>query len=656
MKIFYKSFIMMAFMLFAAISMNAQSEEKVSITNLTLTVADDGKLDEEGDLTVVLGYEINVKDPALQGSTMLAAVVSYVALDADNNVVDKGKRTPKIAANKENVYVSNLEGGKEYTVKIDKFFVIDRTNADYDTNWGDTVAIVENGVEIKVTPVAAAKAPVEVKNMSIKNDPKSLIDEEGDYTLTFNYAAKINDETLKAEDLFAQIKYEVYDENYSPVSSGKRDFSLAESSRNVYVSGLTAGKSYTIFVTNLVVMGNDGELLNLSDGLPKLTFKVKDPNAPQAVTMKDMSLVVAEGEKIDEDGDFKVVFNYAVVINDPSAVQMPYPMADYTVTDADGKTVITSNAGFNFGAESKNIYVSNLEEGKTYTMTITKIAIDDIMTGETLCETTKDLPSVTFSTGAAPAPAHTWDFTNWSDETKANLKADAATNEKTEGDITFSEGTNWTYVEKAATDKNGNPVAYENRSAQPDKCYWQLVIEKNPTANGVAIKEFEGLEFACTKAGKENLRSLAIAVDYPSTSLGDYHGAQYLWLGGSGVEYFTIKNVKVGSTIKMGVESHKSTDARGVTLTNVESNPAAPTTFEEQTWTVTGTGDAVDVVVTNTNGCHIYYIDAEIAADPAGIIDATLINANAVSKYVENGKIVIVKNGKKYGVNAVELK
>lgn len=606
--------------------------EKVTIDNVSLTVGNEGKLDEDGDFTVIMNYEINVKDPALQGSTMLSAVASYVALDAEGNQVDAGKRTPKISANKENVYVSNLQGGKEYTVKIDKFFVIDRTNADYDTNWGDTVAIVENAAEIKVIPVAEAVPAVELKNMSIKNDPKALIDEDGDYTVTFNYTAKINDETLKAEDLVGLMKYEVYDENFAPVTSGNRDFSLAESSRNVYVSGLTAGKSYTFFTTSIVVYGNDGELINLTDGLPKLTFKVKDPNGPQAIAMKDMSLNVAEGEKIDEDGDFKVVFNYATDIIDPAAVQMPYAMADYEVTDAEGKKVVTSNASFNVGADTKNIYVSGLEEGKTYTMTITKIAIDDLMTGESLCETTKDLPSVTFTTGGAPVVAHTWDFTNWSAETVANLEADYQKEVEDQA---------WSRIEKAA-DK-------DNREKAVEGCYWQ-VAHGTLTANGQEIAELKGLEFTNT-----NDRGLAIATNYPSTTLGEYHGAQYLWLGSKNIAYFTIKNVKVGSTIKIGLESHKPAEGRGVTLSNVAENPAAPTVFEEQQWTVAGEGDVVDVVVTNTNGCHIYYIDAEIVDVPSSIQNAT-VNATVTAKFVKNGNIFIIKNGKMYNVNGAMVK
>ena len=65
-------------------------------------------------------------------------------------------------------------------------------------------------------------------------------------------------------------------------------------------------------------------------------------------------------------------------------------------------------------------------------------------------------------------------------------------------------------------------------------------------------------------------RSLAIAVNYglvdASKDFGPYHGASYLWLGGKEKECFTIMNVKAGTTITMGVESHKVSDARGVQL------------------------------------------------------------------------------------------
>jgi hypothetical protein len=49
-----------------------------------------------------------------------------------------------------------------------------------------------------------------------------------------------------------------------------------------------------------------------------------------------------------------------------------------------------------------------------------------------------------------------------------------------------------------------------------------------------------------------------------SKDFGPYHGTSYLWLGGKEKECFTIKNVKPGTDITMGVESHKVSDYIGV--------------------------------------------------------------------------------------------
>ena len=203
---------------------------------------------------------------------------------------------------------------------------------------------------------------------------------------------------------------------------------------------------------------------------------------------------------------------------------------------------------------------------------------------------------------------HTWDFTQWSEETVTNLKAEAAKG--------TSEGL-WSDQEKADSSAVTKLISIEN-------CYWQVGTSaaegEELTANGQPIAELQGLLFKNNKA-----RSLAIAVNYGDCSsangagFGPYNGPSYLWLGSKEVEYFTIKNVKAGTEIKMGIESHKTTDARGVQLLidgTAIQGPDAPTTYTEQTWQIpTGEG-VVDVVVKNTNGCHIYFIDAEIGEAP----------------------------------------
>lgn len=218
------------------------------------------------------------------------------------------------------------------------------------------------------------------------------------------------------------------------------------------------------------------------------------------------------------------------------------------------------------------------------------------------------------STGALMS----WDFTKWSDATVANLKA----------------GSNWSDIEKAD--------ATEPTAESKDKCFWQvsctegLNADKYLTANDVVIEELKGLVYTNEKSD----RSLAIAVDYPSTSLGTYHGPAYLWLGSKNINYFEIPNVPAGATIKMGVESHKSTDPRGVQLTVGEetlkapdgSEVAVPTTYVEQEWLVPATAAATNnVQITNTNGCHIYFIT--VTTSSSSSIQTIAVDENAPVEY-----------------------
>ena len=212
---------------------------------------------------------------------------------------------------------------------------------------------------------------------------------------------------------------------------------------------------------------------------------------------------------------------------------------------------------------------------------------------------------------------HTWNFAAWSAQTIENLKAEAikVTVEDDPDNAGKTKCTDngalWSDHEKASK--------CDTYGASKDNCFWYVGGEANPTANGVAIAELKGLEFNTTYGGA---RSLAIAVNYPKTSLGSYKGGAYLWLGGKGKDCFTIKNVKVGSTLTIGAESHKPAEGRGIQLKiNGENFGEAftPKTFDENSWTITSSdADAkyVDVVVSNTNGCHIYFIDAEVVELP----------------------------------------
>ena len=240
-----------------------------------------------------------------------------------------------------------------------------------------------------------------------------------------------------------------------------------------------------------------------------------------------------------------------------------------------------------------------------------------------------------------------WDFTKWSDATVANLKAAS----KTSG---------WSDVEKKADAEAGA----DPTEASKDNCFWS-VAEPNDdgtlSANGVVIEELKGLKFFSVYT---TARSLAIAVNYPTTSLGDYAGGSYLWLGGGKkkVPCFAIPAVAAGSTITMEVESHKPSEGRGVELYAGLSEDGKtvddatkigdtfnPTAKESHSWTIETAGD---VIVYNTNGCHIYKI--EVTSGAAGIQAVKTVKAgngfiyNLAGQRVDaNYKGVVIKNGQK---------
>ena len=258
---------------------------------------------------------------------------------------------------------------------------------------------------------------------------------------------------------------------------------------------------------------------------------------------------------------------------------------------------------------------------------------------------------------APEAATHTWDFTAWSDATISNLRAEAA--KVTVEDDPENEGKTKCTMNGAFWSDHEKANKCDTYDASKNNCFWYVGGEAEPTANGEAIAELKGLVFDNTYGGA---RSLAIAVNYPETSLGTYEGPSYLWLGGKDKDCFTIKSVKVGSELVIAAESHKPAEARGIQLMiNGEKfgDAFTPTTFAEKTWTITAKDDAivVDVVVHNTNGCHLYYIDAEIDNTYTGIQTVTTTKENGAyydlqgrrvaqptkGLYILNGKKVMMK-------------
>ena len=244
-----------------------------------------------------------------------------------------------------------------------------------------------------------------------------------------------------------------------------------------------------------------------------------------------------------------------------------------------------------------------------------------------------------------------WSFTSWKTSTVSALVADAA-NSKTSG---------WSDVEKAADAEAGA----DPTEASKGNCFW-CVAEPNEdgtlSANGEVIEELKGLKWNKIYT---TARSLAIAVNYPSTSLGDYAGGSYIWLGGGKkkIPCFTIPGVKAGSTITMEVESHKISEGRGVELyTGVDADGLVdaatkigdsftPKTKDVHTWTIAAD---CDVIVYNTNGCHLYSLKVA-PGDPSGIsvVETQKVQNNAIfnlagQKVGKDYKGIVIMNGRKF--------
>lgn len=397
-----------------------------------------------------------------------------------------------------------------------------------------------------------------------------------------------------------------------------------------------------------------------------------DDKDPLTYTTDTIVIVVSDPNQFE----IETVLEYQEIADNATADEVKDFFAVYTANTTDLNLYIgvakaendeVDKADLSYDEYSANAFDQNFEPG-TYYIYMRGLAVFE--NGEEATAKSDTVCLVVSAVQTEPiVSTHTWDFTHFSETTVANLIADAAAS-KTEG---------WSDVEKAAdAAADADPTELSK-----DNCFWfddNANVDGYLTANGQVIEELEGLVFQ--NETYNNNRSIAIAVNYASTSLGDYAGGSYLWLGGSNGG-FTIKNVKVGTTITMGVESHKlkPADPRGVKLSvdgtelkDPEGNDVAvPTVYAEQTWQVPYPASAlkakggalsadaddevVDVVVTNTKGCHIYFIDADIEENATAIeaVSEDASNAGA-KKFVKNGQLIIATGNKQFNAAGGQLK
>lgn len=219
--------------------------------------------------------------------------------------------------------------------------------------------------------------------------------------------------------------------------------------------------------------------------------------------------------------------------------------------------------------------------------------------------------------GHAQKVRKTWDFRNgFSGATITNLNADMQQNGATGNE------SHWRNYEKDATKpSDGSFWCSDNGTTTNDDGFGVTVVD----GRKIVIPELEGLKIAGIKAkGFVINYNYAQSADDASPSGLYPYGKSFLWLNGKSLKMsFTARK---GETVRMGVESHKVTEARGLNLV-VDGQTVAPdegnntpTHYEDVTWTLPdntpGVDDDCTVDIVSTNGCHIYYIIVGAGDDP----------------------------------------
>ncbi len=202
----------------------------------------------------------------------------------------------------------------------------------------------------------------------------------------------------------------------------------------------------------------------------------------------------------------------------------------------------------------------------------------------------------------------TWDFRKgWSSTTIENLYADMEQNGPTthwrdyESDATKADqyGDTFWSASTVYTDENGNALT-------------------NVSGEDIIISELEGLNVTGVKAKGFVIASGYGQAEFADSPNGMYpYGNDFLWLNGKNL-VIKIPAALKGDSLRIGVESHKNSEARGInvivdgaTLTPVSGNNT-PKTFNEVLYMLPddtpGVDDYTEVTIKTTNGCHLYYI------------------------------------------------
>ena len=225
---------------------------------------------------------------------------------------------------------------------------------------------------------------------------------------------------------------------------------------------------------------------------------------------------------------------------------------------------------------------------------------------------TLTLLAVLVSLGAnAQALRKTWDFRNgFSQKTVNALKADQEE---------FGDSKYWRNYESdagKADSKHFWNASAGFKNADKMACTHNGGVEK-------VIEELDGLKFtSSTNAKKVVITYDESQSENASSPNGVYpFGKSFIWINGKNetIEF----QANCGQQIRIGIESHKNTEARGISLNTstgsltLESGEPVPMFFNECVWTLSGDeSEVANLTIKTTNGCHIYYIIVGEGDDP----------------------------------------
>lgn len=225
---------------------------------------------------------------------------------------------------------------------------------------------------------------------------------------------------------------------------------------------------------------------------------------------------------------------------------------------------------------------------------------------------TLTLLAVFVSLGAnAQALRKTWDFRNgFSQKTVNALKADQEE---------FGDSKYWRNYESdagKADSKHFWNASADFKNTDKMACTHNGGVEK-------VIEELDGLKFtSSTNAKKVVITYDESQSENASSPNGVYpFGKSFIWINGKNetIEF----QANCGQQIRIGIESHKNTEARGISLNTstgsltLESGEPVPMFFNECVWTLSGDeSEVANLTIKTTNGCHIYYIIVGEGDDP----------------------------------------